>query len=78
MAPSKKIQPSAETAVKIQGPRMERRRPAGSTCLGKIMRIHTSSRSLPTTRKRMVMTRASRGKHHPVKERSRGELEMPR
>ena len=27
IAPSRKIQPSAETEVKIQGPRMERRRP---------------------------------------------------
>ena len=31
IAPSKKIQHSAETEVKIQGPRLERRRPAGST-----------------------------------------------
>ena len=31
IAPSRKIQPSAETQVKIQGPRMERRRPAWST-----------------------------------------------
>ena len=31
IAPSKEIQPSAETEVEIQGPRMERRRPVGST-----------------------------------------------
>ena len=30
ITPYKKIQPSAETEVKIQGPRMERRCPAGS------------------------------------------------
>ena len=40
--------------------------------------MHTSSRSWPTARKRMVMTRAIGEKHHPVKERSRGELEIPR
>ena len=43
-----------------------------------IMKMHTSSRSWPRTRKRMVMTKANGGKHHPVKERSRGELEIPR
>ena len=31
IAPSKKIQPSAETEVKIQAPRMERHRPTGCT-----------------------------------------------
>ena len=31
MAKSKKIQPSAKIEVKVQGLRMERRRPTGST-----------------------------------------------
>ena len=41
------------------------------------MKMHTSLHLWFTRRKRMVMTRASGGKHHPVEERSRGELQNP-